>query len=132
LNTFQPLCLYIMSMGKLSVSHLKKVEAEVRKERFPDVDLALKRIGVAGLTFVEERSAGRGMWSYPLENIRHVLLTVVVDDVGVRKVVESIQECSSTRSWGDGKIVVSAVDDVLDIGSGRLDGSELTAPTLRN
>jgi nitrogen regulatory protein P-II 1 len=111
---------------------LKKVEAEVRKERFPDVDFALKKIGVPGLTVVEERCAGRGMWSYPLENIPHLLLTVVVDDGSVRKVVESIRESGSTRSWGDGRIVVSALDDVLDIGSGCLDNSRLTAPPLRN
>jgi nitrogen regulatory protein P-II 1 len=121
-----------MSMSNLSVSRLKKVEAEVRKERFPEVDLALKRIGVPGLTVAEERCAGRGLWSYPLENIPHLLLTVVVDDVSVKKVVESIQESGSTRSWGDGRIVVSTVDDVLDIGSGRLDASELAASPLRN
>jgi nitrogen regulatory protein P-II 1 len=121
-----------MSMGKQSVSQMKKVEAEVRKEKFPDVDFALKKIGVAGLTVAEERCAGRGMWSYPLENTPHLLLTVVVDDVGVRKVVESIRESGSTRSWGDGRIVVSAIEDVLDIGSGRLDSSELTAPALIN
>ena len=121
-----------MSVIKLSVSQMKKVEAEVRKERFPDVDFALKKIGVPGLTVVEERCAGRGMWSYPFENIPHLLLTVVVDDVGVQKVVQSIRESGSTRSWGDGRIVVSAVDGVLDIGSGRLDSSELTAPAPRN
>ena len=121
-----------MSPGKLSISQLKKVEAEVRKEMFSEVDFALKKIGVPGLTVVEERCAGRGLWSYPIENIPHLLLTVIVDDAGVRKVVESIQASGSTRSWGDGRIVVSAVDDVLDIGSGRLDNSELAAPSLRN
>ena len=75
---------------------MKKVEAEVRKERFADVDFALKRIGVPGLTVAEEKLAGRGMWSYPLENMQHVLLTVVVDDAGVNRVVESIRESAST------------------------------------
>lgn len=121
-----------MSVHKPRVSQLKKVQAEVRKERFQDVDHALRRIGVPGLTIAEERCAGRGMWSYPIENIPHVLLTVVVDDFAVKKVVESIYESGSTRSGGDGRIVVSAVEEVFDIGSGRLDGSELAAPTLRN
>jgi nitrogen regulatory protein P-II 1 len=115
------------------ISQLKKVEAEVRKEKFPDVDFALKRIGVPGLTFVEEHRGGRGVWpSYPLEHIPHVLLTVVVDDRGVRKVVESIQESSSTMSSGDGRIVVSELEEVFDIGSGAMDRSELAAPALRN
>ena len=76
-------------------NHLKKVEAEVRKERFPEVDLALKKIGVSGVTFVEEQRAGRGMWSYPLENVKHLLLTVVVDDADARRVVDSICETAS-------------------------------------
>ena len=109
---------------------MKKVEAEVRKDKFPEVDLALKRIGVPGLTIAEEQRAGRGMWSYPLENIKHLLLTVIVDDGGVNKVVESIRGSASTSSWGDGRISVSTVDDVFDIGSGRADRSELTVPSL--
>ena len=79
---------------------MKKVEAEVRKERFPEVDFALKRIGVPGLTVAEEQRAGRGMWAYPMENIKHLILTVVVDDAGVRKVVESIRGSARTRFVG--------------------------------
>jgi nitrogen regulatory protein P-II 1 len=109
---------------------LKKVEAEVRKERFPDVDFALKRIGVPGLTVAEEQRAGRGMWSYPLENVKHLILTVVVDDDDVRKVVESIRGSASTSSLGDGRISVSTVEDVFDIGSGRPDSSALEVSAL--
>jgi nitrogen regulatory protein P-II 1 len=114
-----------MSTINACISQLKKVEAEVRKERFPEVDFALKRIGVPGLTVAEEQRAGRGMWSYPLENVKHLILTVVVNDDEVRKVVESIRGSASTRSWGDGRIAVSTVEDVFDIGSGRPDTSRL-------
>jgi nitrogen regulatory protein P-II 1 len=109
---------------------MKKVQAEVRKERFPAVDFALKKIGVPGLTLAEERPAGRGLWTYPLENVKHVILTVVVEDESAEKVVESIRESASTRSWGDGRIAVSTVEDVYDIGSGSFDRSELTTPAL--
>ena len=111
---------------------MKKVEAEVRKERFPEVDLALKKIGVPGLTVAEEQRAGRGMWSYPVENVKHLILTVVVDDDGARKVVESIRGSARTGSWGDGRIAVSTIDDALDIGSGRADRNELTIPSLNS
>src|SRR5271167_4811070 len=104
---------------------MKKIEAEVRKERFPEVDFALKKIGVAGLTIAEEQRAGRGMWTYPLENVKHLLVTVVVDDDGVKKVVDSIRNSASTGSWGDGRIAVTSVEGVYDIGSGRADQSEL-------
>ena len=119
-----------MSHCMPSVSRLKKVEAEVRKERFPDVDFALKKLGVPGLTVAEERRAGRGMWAYPLENVRHVILTVVVEDESASKVVESICGSASTNSWGDGRIAVSTVEDVYDIGSGTFDRSELAMPAL--
>ena len=104
---------------------MKKIEAEVRKERFPEVDFALKKVGVAGLTIAEEQRAGRGMWTYPLENVKHLLVTVVVDDDGVKKVVDSIRNSASTGSWGDGRIAVTSVEGVYDIGSGRADHSEL-------
>lgn len=116
-----------MSVIERYGSQVKKVEAEVRKERFQDVDHALKRIGVPGLTVAEEQRAGRGMFSYPLENVRHLLLTVVVTDRDVDKVVDSIRTSASTNSWGDGRIAVSTVDDALDIASGRTDCCELVA-----
>jgi nitrogen regulatory protein P-II 1 len=106
---------------------MKKVEAEIRKERFAEVDDALRRLGVPGLTVADERAAGRGAWTYPLENIRHVLLTVVVDDSSVKRVVESISQSASTKSFGDGRISVSKVEGVFDIGTGLADSSELFA-----
>jgi nitrogen regulatory protein PII len=111
---------------------MKKVEAEVRKERFPEVDFALKKIGVPGLTVAEEQRAGRGMWSYPVESVKRLILTVVVDDDGVRKVVESIRGSASTGSWGDGRIAVSTIEHAFDIGSGTTERNELTIPTLRS
>ena len=111
---------------------MKKVEAEIRKERFEAVDAALRRIGVPGLTVTEEERAARGMWNYPLERIRHLLVTVVVDDEGAGKVVESIKESASTGSFGDGRISVTSVDSVLDIGSRGHDRSELLVPAFNN
>lgn len=122
--------LYIVTHISENSYHLKKVEAEVRKERFEEVDMALKRIGVSGLTIAEEERAGRGLWSYPIENVKHLLLTVVVDDDGAKRVVESICESASTSSWGDGRISVSSVEQVLDIGSGMADASELALSSL--
>ncbi len=38
---------------------LKMVEAIVRKEKFPDIDNALKEIGISGLTFFDVEGRGR-------------------------------------------------------------------------
>src|SRR5689334_1340956 len=128
MNTLNAPTLYIIPVLLNNISQLKKVEAEVRKERLAEVDTALKRIGVPGLTIAEETRAARGTWSYPLENVKHVLLTVVVNDSGVKRVVESIRQSASTKSWGDGRIVVSQIENALDIGSRLCDGNELAVP----
>ena len=109
---------------------MKKVEAQVRKERFEDVDFALKRLGVPGLTVAEEPNAGRGMWSYAVENAKHLILTVVVEDDGAEKVVQSIRASASTNSFGDGRIAVTTIEGAFDIGSGRLEHSELVSPAI--
>ena len=109
---------------------MKKVVAELRTERIPDVDLALANIGVTGMTVAEESVAGRGMWTYPAENVRHVILTIVVNDGGVAKVVESIQRSATTGSWGDGKISVSRIECAYDISSGLPETGELETPLL--
>lgn len=119
-----------MQTNPLNISRMKKVEAQVRKERFADIDGALKQIGISGLTVAEEERASRGVWCYPLEKIPHVLLTVFVEDSGVGRVVDSICDSASTRSWGDGRIVVSSVDSAWDIGSGMPEQSELTVPVV--
>ena len=117
---------------------MKKIEAAIRKDKFPEVDIALRRIGVGGLTVAEERTRVQvlaadsrfwGAWSYPVDFVPHVVLTVVVDDNGARRVVDSIVESASSRSVGDGKITVTQVEDVIDIGSREADRSAL-APAL--
>lgn len=109
---------------------MKRVEAAVRKAKFEEVDQALKKIGVPGVTVVDGLRAGRGMWNYPLEHVSRVHLTVIVEDSSVERVVNSIRDSASTRSQGDGSISVSTVDQVLDIGSGLCDKSELATPFL--
>ena len=114
----------------MNISQLKKVEAEIREDKFADVDSALRRIGVPGLTFAQEERASRGALAYPAENVRHLILTVVVDDAGARNVVESIRDSAWAGSWADGRIAVTTLDGVLDIGSGLSDHSELAVPSL--
>jgi nitrogen regulatory protein PII len=130
LDSFPSASLYIMQAYCDCASQMMKVEAEVRKDKFTDVDFALKQIGVPGLTVAEEKRAGRGLWSYPLENVPHLILTVVVADKGVERVVESIRESASTKSWGAGRIVVSHLEGAFDIGSRQPEGNELTMPSM--
>jgi nitrogen regulatory protein P-II 1 len=106
---------------------LKKIEAIVRRERFEQVDAALKSIGVNGLTMEDVRGRGRtrmvttiysrGVMTKEDEYIRHYKLEIIVNDNEANKVINAIMSSASTGGVGDGKIFVTSVDDVVDIGS---------------
>ena len=110
---------------------MKKIEAIIRREKFPEVDAALKRMGVGGLTVEEVAGRGRdrhtttvlarGTWTYEEEYIKHLKLEILVQDSNAQGVIDAIMASASTQSVGDGKIFVSTVDEVLDIGSKALD-----------
>lgn len=106
---------------------MKKIEAIVRKEMFPQIDDALKKIGLGGLSFFdvegrgrakgEEMVEGRGARTYRPEYIERVKIEIIVKDADADKVVETIREKAKTGAVGDGKIFVTTVEDVFDITS---------------
>ena len=108
---------------------VKKVEAIVRKERFPDIDKALKEVGISGLTFSKVEGRGRakgremlsdrGTRTYRPEYVERTKLEVLVKGADVPKVVQTIMANAKTGAFGDGKIFVSQVEEVYDIASGQ-------------
>ncbi len=118
---------------------LMQVNAVIRKEKFPDVDLALKKVGVGGLTVTEAQGRGRdkltvtyyarGKWTYSTEYMGRVMVSIVVDSQDVDKVVAAIIESASTKSVGDGKIFVLPVGKAFDLASGKADDCALVSPT---
>lgn len=116
---------------------MKKIEAVIRREKFPAVDEALKQLGVSGLTVEEVSGRGReratmtvlarGQWTYEEEYIKRVKLDIIVADNDAQKVVDAILTNASTESVGDGKIFVTSIDEVLDIGS-RASAEKAVAP----
>lgn len=119
---------------------MKKIEAVIRKEKFPDVDASLKKLGVGGLTVEEVAGRGRarhtttilakGRWSYEEEYIKRLKLEILVQDDKAQAVVDAIISNASTGSVGDGKIFVSTVDEVLDIGSKAVDEKAVAYATV--
>ena len=106
---------------------VKKIEAIVRKERFPDIDEALKEVGVSGLTFSDVEGRGRakgremvsdrGTRTYRPEYVERTKLEIIVKDADAPKVVQSILTNAKTGVFGDGKIFVSTIEEVYDIAS---------------
>ena len=106
---------------------MKKIEAVIRKDKFSDVDRALKAIGVGGLTYVtaegrgrskgEEMLADRGTKTYRPEYVERIKLEVIVKDSDTQRVIDAIMRTASTHSIGDGKIFLTSVEQAYDISS---------------
>ena len=105
---------------------MKKVEAIVRHFKLEDVKSAITEVGIHGMTVTEVRGFGRQKGhketyrgaEYIVDFMPKVKLDVVVDDADLDKLVEAIVQAARTGQVGDGKIFVSAVDQVVRIRTG--------------
>ena len=107
---------------------MKKIEAIIRKERFSNVNESLRKMGTGGLTYFEvmgrgrlrgdEMVSARGTRAYREEYFERIKIEIIVKDDDLERIVEEIIRCATTDSVGDGKIIVSSVDRIIDIGSG--------------
>ncbi len=105
---------------------MKRIDAIVPAERLSNVNDALKKAGVGGMTVfdskgrgqvpIQQRSAGRGGVFTPEFNTNCSIM-VVVKDSDVDKVVNAIVQGASTGLAGEGKVFVTSVHDAVDIGS---------------
>jgi nitrogen regulatory protein PII len=115
----------------MSSSGVAQIEAIIKREKVPDVDRALRALGVSGITMIEAKGRGRdkvittsfvkGKWTFTTDVIHRVIVNVVVDEKDVDKVVDAIVKSASTKSVGDGKIFVYAIERAIDISTGEAD-----------
>ncbi len=105
---------------------MKKIEAIIRPFRLDDVREALGEVGVKGMTLTEVKGYGRQKGhtelyrgsEYRIDFLPKVKLEVVVADSMVDKIVDTIIKTAKTGEVGDGKIFVSAVEDVIRVRTG--------------
>lgn len=105
---------------------MKRIEAIIRSERLEAVKAALHATASAGLTITEVKGHGvqRGLtqnWrgqDYTVDVLPKVSVMLVVNDHEVTDVVESIASVARTGRIGDGKIFVTAVEQVVRIRTG--------------
>jgi nitrogen regulatory protein P-II 1 len=106
---------------------MKKIEAVVPAARIDKAFSALKELNLGGLTYYDSKGrgqiprpeihSGRGTGTYRPEFNVNTTIVLVVKDSMVTKVVDKILESTSTGLAGEGKIFISDVDEVVDIGS---------------
>ena len=105
---------------------MKKIEAIIKPFKLDDVREALSDIGVNGLTVTEVKGFGRQKGhtelyrgaEYVVDFLPKIKLELVIADAIVDSAVEAIVKAAHTGKIGDGKIFVSAVEQVIRIRTG--------------
>ena len=105
---------------------LKKVEAIIKPFKLDEVKEALNEIGIQGITVGEVKGFGRQKGhtelyrgaEYVVDFIPKIKMEIIVSDDIVGKVVETIEQAAKTGRIGDGKIFVTAVEEVVRIRTG--------------
>ena len=105
---------------------MKKIEAIVKPFKLDEVREALSDIGVTGLTVTEVKGFGRQKGhtelyrgaEYVVDFLPNVKLEVVVADSLLERAMEAITSAARTGKIGDGKIFVTAVEQVVRIRTG--------------
>lgn len=105
---------------------MKKVEAIIKPFKLDEVKDKLNEIGVHGLTVTEVKGFGRQKGhtelyrgaEYVVDFLPKIKMEVAVPDDMVESVVTAISESAHTGRIGDGKIFVTAVEEVVRIRTG--------------
>jgi nitrogen regulatory protein P-II 1 len=105
---------------------MKKIEAVIKPFKLDEVREALAEVGVTGLTVTEVKGFGRQKGhtelyrgaEYVVDFLPKVKVDVVVVDKMVDQAIEAIVKAARTGKIGDGKIFVTAVEQVVRIRTG--------------
>ncbi len=105
---------------------MKKVEAIIRPHLLDAVRNALQEADVRGMTISEVQGYGRQRGhtetyrgtEYQIEFIPKLKLEVIIPDDLEEFVVQAIIKSARTGKFGDGKIFITALEDVLRIRTG--------------
>jgi nitrogen regulatory protein P-II 1 len=105
---------------------MRKIEAIIKPFKLDEVREALSAMGVTGLTVTEVKGFGRQKGhtelyrgaEYVVDFLPKVKIELVVADGLVDQAIEAIVKSARTGKIGDGKIFVSAVEQVVRIRTG--------------
>jgi nitrogen regulatory protein P-II 1 len=105
---------------------MKLVTAIIKPFKLDDVKAALETLGVLGLTVSEVRGYGRQKGhtevyrgaEYTVDLVPKVRVEILIDDLDVDKVLDTVTESARTGKIGDGKVWVSPVDAVVRVRTG--------------
>ena len=110
---------------------MKLVTAIIKPFKLDEVRQSLSDLGTQGITVTEVKGFGRQKGhtelyrgaEYIVDFLPKVKIEIAVADERVPVVIEAIEQSARTGKIGDGKIFVSALDQVVRIRTGE-DGNE--------
>jgi len=105
---------------------MKQVEAIIKPFQLGEVQQALIKLGVEGMTVVEVKGFGRQKGhaslyrgaEYTVDFLPKVKIQVLITDEKTPEVVDAIVRGARTGKIGDGKIFVTAVEEIIRIRTG--------------
>ena len=105
---------------------MKLVTAIIKPFKLDDVRESLSEIGVQGITVTEVKGFGRQKGhtelyrgaEYVVDFLPKVKIDVAIDDKDLDRVIEAITKAANTGKIGDGKIFVTALEQVVRIRTG--------------
>lgn len=105
---------------------MKLITAIIKPFKLDDVRESLSEIGVQGITVTEVKGFGRQKGhtelyrgaEYVVDFLPKVKIEVAVADGDVEATLEAISKSANTGKIGDGKIFVSALEQVIRIRTG--------------
>ena len=105
---------------------MKKIEAVVKPFKLDEVREALSELGVTGLTVTEVKGFGRQKGhtelyrgaEYVVDFLPKVKVEVILQDALAERAIEAIVKAARTGKIGDGKLFVTAVEQVVRIRTG--------------
>ena len=105
---------------------MKKIEAIIKPFKLDEVKEALQDLGVQGLSVIEVKGFGRQKGhtelyrgaEYVVDFLPKVKIEVVLDDEQVDGAIEAIVNAAKTDKIGDGKIIVSSIEQAVRIRTG--------------
>jgi nitrogen regulatory protein P-II 1 len=105
---------------------MKKIESIIRPHLLEVVKNALQEVGVVGMTITEVKGFGRQKGhtetyrgsEYKVDFLPKLKIEVVLAETLVDQAIEAVIKTAKTGKFGDGKIFVSNLEEVVRIRTG--------------
>ena len=120
------MCAVSAQKNKGARKKMKLVTAIIKPFKLDDVRESLSSIGVQGITVTEVKGFGRQKGhtelyrgaEYAVDFLPKVKIEIAITDALLDQTVEAITTAANTEKIGDGKIFVTALEQILRIRTG--------------